>query len=109
MTGEGPRRITVRKVAPKILLFASFLGIALFESSCSLKRPTGGTGGGTGGGGTGGGGTGGGTSAGPFTIPASVVGLTGGAVILEDYGGDVLTIADDGDFTVVTLIACGGT
>ena len=109
MTGEGPRRITVRKVAPKILLFASFLGIALFASSCSLKRPTGGTGGGTGGGGTGGGGTGGGTSTGPFTIAGSVVGLTGSGLILEDNGGDDLTIAAGGTFTFATKIASGGT
>lgn len=106
----------MRKVVPKILLFASFLSIALFASSCSLKKPTlpgGGGGGGTGGGGTGGGGTGGGggTSSGPFTISGSVVGLTGTGLVLQDNGGDDITVTGTGtvSFKFATAITSGGT
>src|SRR5215467_6892636 len=107
MTGEGLRRIAVRKFVPKALVFASLLIIALFASSCSLKRPTGSTGGGGGtGGGTGGGG---GTSGGPFTIAGAVVGLTGSGLVLQDNGGDDLTITANGTFTFKTAITSGAT
>jgi Galactose oxidase, central domain len=74
----------VRKITPKILLFASFLSIALFASSCSLKRPT--------------------------TIGGSVVGLSGTGLVLEDNGGDDLTVTGTGTvpFTFKTSIASGG-
>ncbi len=93
--------IPVRK---SVLVFA--MGVALLTSACSLKRAT--TGGGGGGGGTGGGGGGGGTTTGPFTIGGAVVGLTGTGLVLQDNGGDDLTITKSGTFTFATKIASGG-
>src|SRR5207249_3221666 len=103
MTGEGLRRITVRKVAPKILLFASFLGIALFASSCSLKRPTGG-----------------GTALANvanvqvtcgniFPIGGTISGLLGTGMVLQDNTKDNLNISGTGgvNFTFATPLAAG--
>src|SRR5690242_21626004 len=74
-------------------LVLSLLGFAtLLISGCSGINggsTTGGTGGGTGGGGTGGGTGGGG---GPFTIGGTVVGLTGTGLVIQNNGGDSLTI-----------------
>ena len=47
-------------------------------------------------------------SSGPFTIGGSVVGLTGTGLVLEDNGGDDLTINQSGAFTFKVLITGGG-
>src|SRR5579864_1131588 len=46
-------------------------------------------------------------SSGPFTIGGSVIGLTGTGLVLEDNGGDDLTINQSGAFTFKTPIAGG--
>ena len=53
-------------------------------------------------GGNNGGGGGGGT--GPFTIGGSVVGLKGTGLVIQDNGGDALTISADGTFTFKTAV-----
>jgi hypothetical protein len=50
----------------------------------------------------------GGVSSGPFTIGGNVIGLTGTGLVLEDNGGDDLTISQNGAFTFKTPIAGGG-
>jgi hypothetical protein len=60
---------------------------ALLMTACSgVKAPAGGGGGG--------GGTGGGT--GPFSIGGTIIGLTGSGLVLQDNGGDDLTITGTG-------------
>jgi Galactose oxidase, central domain len=106
----------VSKVASKTLFVAYLLIVSLAATACSgVKGGTtggsggsGGSGGGGGTGGSGGTGGGGGTSTGPFTIGGAVVGLTGTGLVLEDNGGDDLTIAKSGAFTFKTAIASGG-
>ena len=90
-------------------LAIALLGLAtLLISGCSGIKggsSSGGTGGGTGGGGTGGG-TGGGAT-GPFTIGGTVVGLTGTGMVLQNNGGDNLTIKPGGasiPFTFATAV-----
>ena len=104
------------KLGTKFSWLAYLVLVTLVLSSCSgLKSTpgTGGSGGGTGGTGGGTGGTGGtGTgSTGPFTIGGSALGLQGTGLVLEDNGGDDLTITGAGTvpFTFKTTIASGGT
>src|ERR1700686_1550798 len=109
-------RGTLMKLGTKFSWFACLVLVTLILSSCSGLRSTtgtGGSGGGTGGTGGGTGGTGGGTggSTGPFTIGGSALGLQGTGLVLEDNGGDDLTITGTGTvaFTFKTTIASGGT
>jgi hypothetical protein len=87
------------------LFFASYLAMAaLVLTSCSgIKQPvTSGTGSGSGSGGSGSGG--GGSSSSSFTIGGSVVGLTGTGLVLQNNGGDSLTITANGAFTFKTAV-----
>ena len=86
------------KPATKNLLFATLMAASLVAAACS--GPVGGTSGGGGGGGTGG--------AGPFTIGGTVTGLTGTGMVLQNNGGDSLTISGNGSFTFATKITSGG-
>jgi Galactose oxidase, central domain len=43
-----------------------------------------------------------------YTIGGSVTGLESGSVVLEDNGGDTLTITSNGSFTFATAITTGG-
>src|SRR2546423_9445761 len=61
----------------------------------------------SGGGNPGGGGGGGGT--GPFTIGGTVTGMTGTGMVLQNNGGDSLTVNGNGAFTFKTAVAKGGT
>jgi Galactose oxidase, central domain/Kelch motif len=49
-----------------------------------------------------------GGSTGPFTIGGTVTGLSGTGLVLQDNGGDNLTVAKSGAFTFLTSIANGG-
>jgi hypothetical protein len=98
------------KPSHKSLLFLIIISFAL--SACSgLKTPPGGTPPPGGGGGTPPPGGGGGTPTGPFTIGGSVLGLKGTGLVLQDNGGDDLTVTGTGTvaFTFKTTIATGGT
>jgi hypothetical protein len=46
-------------------------------------------------------------STGPFTIGGNVLGLTGTGLVLQDNGGDNLTINANGPFTFATAVASG--
>ncbi len=52
-------------------------------------------------------GSGGETSSSTFTIGGTVTGLTGTGLVLQDNGGDNLTITASGSFTFATAIASG--
>src|ERR1700683_1545390 len=52
-------------------------------------------------------GSGGNTSSSTFTIGGTVTGLTGTGLVLQDNGGDNLTITASGSFTFATAIASG--
>ena len=56
----------------------------------------------------GGGKVGGTNPTGPFTIGGSVTGLTGTGLVLQDNGGDDLTVSASGTFTFATTIAANG-
>jgi len=47
------------------------------------------------------------TSTGPYTIGGNVLGLTGTGLVLQDNGGDNLTINANGPFTFATAVASG--
>src|SRR5215469_3598033 len=105
-TGNGktevdPRRDQVSKVASKTFFVAYLLIISLVATACSGVK------GGTTGGSGGSGGSGG-RSSGPFAIGGTVVGLTGTGLVLEDNGGDDLSVTKGGTFTFATKIASGG-
>ncbi len=51
----------------------------------------------------------GGGGAGTFTIGGTVVSLTGTGLVLQDNGGDNLTISQSGGFTFATALAAGST
>lgn len=55
-----------------------------------------------------GGGNGGGGGTGPFSIGVTVSGLTGTGLVLQDNGGDNLTVGAPGSFTFATSVASGG-
>jgi len=84
------------KSAKKSSLFAIFLLSLFILSGCSHAYLSSGCTVNCGGGG--GGGTG------PFTIGGTVTGLTGTGLILQDNGGDDLTISANGSFTFKTAI-----
>jgi hypothetical protein len=53
--------------------------------------------------------SGGSGSTGPFTIGGTVTGLTGSGLVLQDNGGDNLTVSASGTFTFKTALAGGST
>ncbi len=89
------------------LYVALAASLALFLTSCYPAHS--GSGGGLSGGGSGGsGGSGGGGGNGnpsTFTIGGSVIGLAGTGMVLEDNGGDDLSIAANGAFTFKTAVS----
>ena len=87
------------KLVIKKFLFASSMTTALLLAACS-GLPN------SGGGNPGGGGGGGGT--GPFTIGGTVTGMTGTGMVLQNNGGDSLTINGNGAFTFKTAVVKGG-
>ena len=89
----------------KLTFLASLLTISVFFAACSGVKGGTGSGSGSGSGGGSGGGSG---SGGPFTIGGTVIGLTGSGLVLQDNGGDDLTITNSGAFTFKTSIAGGG-
>ena len=79
--------------ATKILLAATLLSASLSLAACSgLPKAASPTGGGTG----------------PYTIGGTVTGLTGTGLVLQDNGGDNLTITKAGAFTFAKSITSGG-
>jgi hypothetical protein len=56
----------------------------------------------------GGGKVGGTNPTGPFTIGGTVTGLTGTGLVLQDNGGDDLTVSASGSFTFATTVASNG-
>ncbi len=90
-------------IPSKKTVFGILGATAMMMSACSGIKPSSTTGGGgNGGGGTGGGG--GGTSV-TATIGGTLTGLaTGASVILQDNGGDSLTLTANGAFTFKTAV-----
>ncbi len=81
------------KDATKTLLAATLLSASLSLAACSgLPKAASPTGGGTG----------------PYTIGGTVTGLTGTGLVLQDNGGDNLTITKAGAFTFAKSITSGG-
>lgn len=81
-------------------MLALAAGAMLFMAACSGVKGGGGFGGGSSGSG-GSGGSGGSTS---FTIGGSVTGLSGTGLVLQNNGGDSLTITSNGPFTFATKV-----
>ena len=78
------------------LRFVSLMVAALILGACSgvhVASTSGGSGSGTG----------------PYSIGGTVSGLTGTGLVLQDNGGDNLTVNKSGAFTFATSIASGGT
>jgi len=83
----------VMKDATKTLIAATLLSASLALAACSgLPKAASPTGGGTG----------------PYTIGGTVTGLTGTGLVLQDNGGDNLTITKAGAFTFAKSITSGG-
>jgi hypothetical protein len=95
------------KLLLKSGLILSLLLTVLFATSC-YPAHSGSGGGSTNGGGGGTGGTGGsgpsGGNTSTFTISGSVIGLLGTGMVLQDNGGDSLTIRVNGTFTFKTAV-----
>ncbi len=89
----------------KYRYFAFLVLIVLSLAACARNLNSL-SGGGSGGGGTGGGGTGGGGTGNSqtFTIGGKVTGLLGIGMVLENNGGDDLTVAGNGNFTFKTAV-----
>src|SRR5947208_3221472 len=83
------------KPAVKPFLFAALIALSLVLAACSGPKAT------SGGGGNGGGGGGGSST---FTVGGTVTGLKGTGLVLQNNGGDDLTITADGSFTFKTLL-----
>src|ERR1035438_5510990 len=84
------------KAATKFLFAAPLLLATLVLTACSgLPQGSGSTGGS-------------GSGTGPYTIGGTVTGLTGTGLVLQDNGGDNLTVTAAGAFTFKTSIASGG-
>jgi hypothetical protein len=81
------------KYTTKPFFFVCLTLIAVVLASCSGPKPVSGGGGGGGG---------------PYTISATVSGLTGSGLILADNGTDKLTITANGTLPFATTIAKGG-
>ena len=85
----------------KLLIAGSFLLSAVLGACSSIPGGSSiGTSGSSGGGGN---------TSGPFTIGGNVTGLTGTGLVLQDNGGDNLTVTANGSFTFATSIASGKT
>jgi hypothetical protein len=97
---------TVMKVTSKLLFAGSLLSLSLILGACSSvpgQQQIGGNG-------SGNSGSGGGSGANStFTIGGTVSGLDGTGLVLQDNGGDNLTIAGNGSFTSATSLATGKT
>jgi hypothetical protein len=88
-----------------VFLVLTALSLAACTRNLSGFNGTSNGGGGTtGGGGTGGNGGGGNNNATTFTIGGKVTGLLGIGMVLEDNGGDDLTVAGNGTFTFKTAV-----
>lgn len=87
------------KATTKLFFAGSMIFFAMIFAACSSvpgQTCVGCTGGGGGGG-----------NSGPFTVGGTVTGLTGTGLVLQDNGGDNLTITASGTFTFATKIASG--
>lgn len=87
------------KATTKLFFAGSMIFFAMIFAACSSvpgQTCVGCTGGGGGGG-----------NSGPFTVGGTVTGLTGTGLVLQDNGGDNLTITASGAFTFATKIASG--
>jgi len=85
-----------------VLLVLIALSLAACTRNLSNLNGNSGNGGGGGGGGTGGGGN---NNATTYTIGGTVTGLLGHGMVLEDNGGDDLTVAGVGPFTFKTPVS----
>jgi hypothetical protein len=89
---------TAMKPVLRHFLVPSFILISLLLANCNAVP-----GGGSGGSKSGGGGSSGG-GGGTYTIGGSVTNLTGTGLVLQDNGGDSLTITGNGPFTFKTAV-----
>jgi len=87
-----------------VFLVLMSLSLAACTRNLSGFNGSNGGGGNNGGGGTGGTGGGGNNNASTFTIGGKVSGLLGIGMVLEDNGGDDLTVAGNGAFTFKTAV-----
>src|SRR5467141_174353 len=83
--------------------FKSVVSVSLILTSCVLSACSGPVGSSS----SPGPGSGSGSGSGPFTIGGTLTGLTGTGLILQDNGGDNLTITGNTTFTFKTAIANG--
>ena len=109
----------ITKISLAAILLASVFVVGCGSSSCDKNLPLGAAGActtsssssssGSGSGSGSGTGSGTGTTAnpGPFTIGGNVVGLTGTGLVLQDNGGNSLTLSQNGAFVFTTPIALG--
>jgi hypothetical protein len=81
------------KAALKPFFLMHLMALSILLAACAGLPKSSGTGTGTGG---------------PFTISATVSGLTGTGLVLENNATDKLTITANGTFAFATLIASGG-
>src|SRR5579862_5696386 len=88
---------TIQTLAKTVVVAA----LLIVLTSCS------GSPGGSGSGSGNGNGNGNGGGSGTFTIGGTVSGLKGSGLVLQDNGGDNLTITENGAFTFATAIASG--
>ncbi len=83
----------MNSLSPRFYL-ACLATVAFLAGACSgVHTPVGGGGGGT---------------TGPYSVSGSVTGLTGTGLVLQDNGGDNLTMNRAGTFTFATAVASGG-
>ena len=109
----------ITKISLAAILLASVFVVGCGSSSCDKNLPLGAAGActtsssssssGSGSGSGSGTGSGTGTTAnpGPFTIGGNVVGLTGTGLVLQDNGGNSLTLSQNGAFVFTTPIPLG--
>ena len=109
----------ILKPAMKFLCFATLIALAFLvgcgSSSCDKNLTPGAPGSctgpaasGSGAGSGSGSGSGSAANPGPFTVGGTVIGLTGTGLVIEDNGGDDLTISQNGPFTFKVPITSGG-
>src|SRR5579863_5930522 len=122
MLGEitGEQNMLVKPLIKPLFFIALIMASALLvgcggsscnsslSSVCANASSGSGSGSGSGAGSGAGSGSGNGVSSGPFTIGGNVIGLTGTGLVLEDNGGDDLTINLSGAFTFKLPITGGG-
>ncbi len=78
------------KPTVKTFVFAALITLSLVLAACNLHHPSSGGGGST-----------------TLTVGGTVTGLTGTGLILQDNGGDNLTISASGSFTFKTALTTG--